>query len=182
VEVISDVDTPHRFSVSSIYEFPFGRGRKYLAAAHPVLKGFLGGWQVQGIYVFQSGRPIGFANSIFYGGDIRLPKEQQNPDRWFNTSGFDKASLTQFGWNLRYFPLRFGTVRPDPLNNWDLSLLKNTPIAEGKNLQIRFEFLNAMNHPNFIAPNTTTTSALFGTAIGTQNYPRNVQLTAKFVF
>jgi len=60
--------------------------------------------------------------------------------------------------------------------------LKNTRIAEGKNLQIRFEFLNAMNHPNFIAPNTTTTSSLFATAIGTQNYPRNVQLTAKFVF
>ena len=39
-----------------------------------------------------------------------------------------------------------------------------------------------MNHPNFIAPNTTTTSSLFATAIWTQNYPRNVQLTAKFVF
>ncbi len=181
-EVISDMDTPHRISLSSIYEFPFGTGRKYLANAHPVLRGIAGGWQVQGMYVFQSGRPIGFASSIFYGGDIRLPKEQQTPDRWFNTSGFDKASLTQFGWNLRYFPLRFATVRPDPLNNWDLSLLKNTRIAEGKNLQVRFEFLNAMNHPNFVAPNTTTTSSLFATAIGTQNYPRNIQLTAKFVF
>jgi hypothetical protein len=182
VEVISDMDTPHRITVSSIYELPFGTGRRFLSNANAAVRGIAGGWQVQGVYAFQSGRPIGFASSIFYGGDIRLPKEQQTPDRWFNTTGFDKAAMTQFAWNLRYFPLRFGTVRPDPMNNWDLSLLKNTKIAERMNLQIRFEFLNAMNHPNFVAPNTTTTSSLFGTAIGTQNYPRNIQLTAKLVF
>lgn len=190
IETISDVDTPHRITVSSIYELPFGSGRRFLANAHPVVKGILGGWQVQGIYAFQSGRPVNFTNTTytqnfpFYGDatKIVLPSDQRSPDQWFNTSVFDRASLTQWGYNLRTFPFRFSTLRTDPLNNWDLSLIKNTRIAEGKNLQIRAEFLNAMNHPNFSAPNIVTTNSLFGTAIGTQNYPRNIQLTAKFLF
>jgi hypothetical protein len=83
---------------------------------------------------------------------------------------------------LRAFPLRFGWLRQDPLNNWDFSVLKNTSIAEGKNLQLRFEFLNAMNHPNFGGPVTQPTSSTFGQITGIQNYSRRVQLTAKFVF
>jgi len=184
VEVISDMDTPHRVSVSAIYELPFGRGRRFLANAHPFLAQTLGGWQVQGVYVFQSGRPIGWGNIPFYGdaGLIRLPKDQQSPDRWFNTSVFERSSAAALASNIRYFPLRLPTVRPDPLNNWDLSVIKNTRIAEGKNLQIRGEFLNAMNHPNFAAPNTTPTSSAFGAITSQQNYPRVIQLTAKFVF
>jgi hypothetical protein len=183
-EVISDMDTPHRISVSSIYELPFGRGRRFLTDVHPVLSQVVGGWQVQGIYVFQSGRPIGFGNIPFYGDarQIRLPKDQQSPDRWFNTSVFERSSAAALVSNIRYFPLRLGTVRPDPLNNWDLSLIKNTRIAEGKNLQIRAEFLNAWNHPNFAAPDATATSSTFGMVTSQQNYPRCVQLSVKYVF
>ena len=83
---------------------------------------------------------------------------------------------------LRTFPLRFGWLRQHPLNNWDLSVLKNTSITESTNLQIRFEFLNAMNHPNFGAPVNQPTASNFGQITSVQNYSRRVQLTAKFVF
>lgn len=51
-------------------------------------------------------------------------------------------------------------------------------------MQFKAEFLNAMNHPQFPAPNTTVTSAQFGQAIASNqaNYPRRTQLMAKFIF
>jgi hypothetical protein len=68
------------------------------------------------------------------------------------------------------------------LHNIYLSLLKNTRIAEGKDLQIRVEAINAMNHPNFTAPVVNPTAANFGQVTSVQNYSRRLQLTAKFIF
>ncbi len=44
---------------------------------------------------------------------------------------------------MRTFPLRFAGVRGPAMNNWDLSVLKNSRLREGVNLQLRGEFLNA---------------------------------------
>jgi hypothetical protein len=165
-----------------------------------VASAFVSGWQLQGIYVYQSGRPISFQQSvanpwfqagtqggISYFGDvtnIRLPRDQQTVDHFFNTSGFITSSAQNIDTarQLRWFPLRFGYVRPDPLHNIDLSILKNTRIAEGKDLQIRVEAINAMNHPNFAAPVVNPTAANFGQVTSVQNYSRRLQLTAKFIF
>jgi hypothetical protein len=194
VQIISDQDTPHRIAVSSIYELPFGKGKPLGAAAGAVLDKFIGGWQVQGIYVFQSGTPITWGPTTgtlrdtglpFRGDPSQIGLDNPTRDMWFNVNaGFDsyKASSKALVNNVRYFPLRFGTLRSDPLDNWDLSVLKNVPVAEGKDLQFRFEFLNAMNHPNFQAPDTNPTSGTFGMVNGVQNYSRRVQLGAKFVF
>jgi hypothetical protein len=86
--------------------------------------------------------------------------------------------------NVRYFPLRFGFIRADIDNNIDLAVIKNTRITEGKDAQFKAEFLNAMNHPRFNAPNTTPTGSTFGSAVtSTQgNYARRIQLSAKFIF
>lgn len=85
-------------------------------------------------------------------------------------------------WQLRSFPLRFGFLRQDPLNNWDLSIMKNTAINETMKFQIRVEFLNTLNHPNFGGPVTQPTSSQFGQVTAVQNYSRRIQLTGKFVF
>jgi hypothetical protein len=89
-EVISDSDYPHRFAASGIYELPFGKGQKFLSGASGLVSRFVGGWQFQGVYTFQSGAPISFDN-ISYAGDvrdIRLPGDQQTPEQWFDTTGF----------------------------------------------------------------------------------------------
>jgi hypothetical protein len=185
-EMISDQDTPHRLTVSAIYELPFGKGRLIGGAVHPVASKIISGWQVQGVYTFQSGIPTGgWGNIIMYGNmtDVRLPSDQQTVERWFNTdAGFEKASGKQLVSNLRTFPSRFGWLRNDNMNNYDLSVLKNTAVAEGRDLQIRGEFLNAFNHPYFDRPNIDVTSANFGRISGTLNYARRIQLSARFVF
>jgi hypothetical protein len=148
----------------------------------------ISGWQLSGIYSFQSGAPLGWGNIIYYSphmGAIRLPSDEQTVARWFNTGApFERNSALQLDRNVRTFPLRFGFLRADNGNNFDLSVLKNTRVAEGKDVQLKAEFLNAFNHPLFPAPNTTPTAAAFGqVSASTQaNYPRRIQLTIKFLF
>ena len=185
--VISDFDRPHRLVGSGIVELPFGKGKKFLNVGG-VANGIVGGWQVSAVYTLQSGAPINFGNIIFYGADpqtIALPRSQQTVARWFNTdAGFEKNASRQLASNVRPFPLRFSSIRADIMNNWDVSVQKNTMVKERYNFQFKAEFLNAMNHPLFPAPNTTPTAAAFGSVLAstTANYARRVQLTGKFIF
>jgi hypothetical protein len=197
VETISDFDTPHRVSISGVWELPFGKGKAMGASLNRVASKFISGWQLQGIYVFQSGVPVTFDRNVdpvrqvgsnrgvMYFGDVSaIRKDNPTVEEWFNRAGFVTASaqLIDTARQIRTFPLRFGWLRQDPVNNWDLSVLKNTDIAEGKTLQLRFEFLNAMNHPNFGAPVTQPTSGSFGQITNVQGYSRRIQLTGKFIF
>lgn len=185
-EVISDQDTPHRLTVSSIYELPFGQGRRFLPKTNAFVSRIISGWQLQGIYTFQSGTPLGnWGNLIMYGNmrDVRLPSDQQKVERWINTdAGFEKATGKQLVSNVRTFPQRFGWLRTDNVNNIDLSAIKNTQIVEGKTLQFRGDFFNAFNHANFAGPNLTPTSASFGQVSAVNNYARRIQLGVKFLF
>jgi hypothetical protein len=183
VENISDFDVPHRFVASGIWEMPFGRGKAIGADMHPVLNGILGGWQLSAIYVAQSGTPLAWGN-IPFAGDINAVKlDNPTRERWFNTdAGFIKTQALQS--NVRYFPFRFPFLRAMGINNWDASLIKNTRIRERYNFQFKAEFLNTMNRAQLPAPNTDPRNALFGEirASNQANYPRRIQLTAKFIF
>jgi hypothetical protein len=189
-EVISDADRPHRFAVSGIYELPFGKGRPFLSNVDSVAKYFIGGWQVSGIYAFQSGPPLEWGNIIFTGDlkNIRLPGDQQTVGKWINTdAGFNKVANQQLASNVRTFPQRFGFLRSDKINNFDFGVIKKTALGEGgKEIQFRAEFLNAFNHPLLFTTqiNLNPTQAAFGqVTAGTQgNYPRRIQLTFKFLF
>jgi hypothetical protein len=250
-EVISDMDFPHRIAVTWIYELPFGRGRMIGKDANGVLNKIIGDWQFQGYWQYQSGNPLGaWGNRIYNGvpGDIRLPKDQQRPEQWFNTAGFvalrcpatvvagsgctsanqivtvggvpfasggvpiwvdfndpckssfhqttcpgnplanplgfNRDSGTQLDHSVRTFPLRFGWLRADTINNWDLSLLKNIHVKEKVFFQFKAEFLNAFNHVWLPSANVDPTSGSFGQAIAStqRNYPRRTQLNLKFVF
>ncbi len=66
--VISATDFPHRLSASWIYELPFGRGRAFRSSRQ--FAGLVDGWQVEGLYVYQSGSPLDFGNIIF-NGDVK---------------------------------------------------------------------------------------------------------------
>jgi hypothetical protein len=186
-EGVSSVDTPHRLTINGIYELPFGRGKSIGADASGVVSVLISGWQFSGIYTYQSGFPLSWGNIIFTGNldDIDLPSSEQTLARWFNTdAGFNKVTAQQLASNVRTFPLRLDNVRGDAIHNVDISLIKNTQIA-GKTLEIRFDSLNALNHPYFAAiANTTPTAAAFGTVTASTqvNYARRTQVAVKFLF
>jgi len=184
-EVISEEDRPHRFVISGIWEIPVGRGRRLCGGCRAALDKIIGGWQLQGIYTAQSGPALSFGNVLFIGNvhDITLPKSQRTPDRWFNIdAGFERNSARQLSYNYRTMPTRLSDVRGDGVDLWDLSLLKNTRIRERFNIQFRGEFLNAWNHPNFSAPNTSPTSSAFGQVTTERGYPRRIQFGLKILF
>lgn len=184
--VISDQDVPHRFSISGVWELPFGKGKAVFHDSGPVVSRIVGGWQISGVYVYQVGFPLGWGNVLYVGdpNNIVLPADQRTVDHWFNTAGFDTVSPDQLVNNLRTFPLRFSQIRGRNTNNVDLALIKNTRISEGHEIQFRAEGLNAFNHPGFPAPVLTPTSVTFGQIVASNQagYPRRLQLSLKYLF
>jgi hypothetical protein len=66
---------------------------------------------------------------------------------------------------------------------FDVSVFKQFKIHESASFEIRGEFFNVLNTPNFGAPGTTPGTAAYGVVTQTQvNDPRLVQLTARINF
>jgi len=54
----SDFDIRHLINVSAVWQMPFGRGRTFMSNAHGVAQAILGGWQLSGIYRWNTGLPL----------------------------------------------------------------------------------------------------------------------------
>ena len=183
---ISDLDRTHHLVVTGVYELPFGKGKQIGRSMPRLVDFFAGGWRLNAVVQRQSGAPLGFGDvwTLFTGNpdNVVLPKEQRNVDRWFNTdAGFNKNTAQQLGSNLRVSPLRFSGVRGNGQARWDFSLIKSFPVHERVALEFRAECINAWNHPNLFAPNTTPTNSSFGASTN-QDVPRawQMQLTLRF--
>ncbi len=95
-------------------------------------------------------------------------------------------------------PTGYGNVPPGVVTgpgefNWDISIIKTTPISEGKVLQFRTEFYNAFNHAQFGNPTGAFAvgSPLELPNVGASNFgvintssvnPRIIQFALKFIF
>jgi hypothetical protein len=188
-KMISDLDSPHRLSMSGIYQLPFGRGKKWASNASGVTEALVGGWQIQGVYTYQTGFPVAFGDLFYNGAAVGI----SNPttSKWFDTSAFTSV-LTNTSTNstpvdhLRTIPLRFEDVRINPFNNFDLSLIKDTRLKGNMRLQLRLEYINVLNYAKFNISNVnvTATATAFGTvtASNQDNYARRAQVGVKLLF
>ncbi len=212
VDIVSPTERPHRFTASGIYELPIGKGRTFGSDWHPVADAIIGGWQIQGVYEWQSGEPLSFGN-IYYAGDPEnlvslLGKKDSQGRRYgidipaFDTSGFtvtytDPITLvvTQrvpgFGNNyassssantLRNFPLTTGSFRNQRFLKFDVGISKNFRIREGMKVQVRVEAINILNKPYFSGLNLDPTNAAFGLANTQRQPPRDIQIGGRFTF
>ncbi|MBL8228470.1 MAG: TonB-dependent receptor [Bryobacterales bacterium] len=182
--IVSDLDRPHRFVASGVYELPFGKGKRFGGGANWLIDGAIGGWQVQAIYQWQSGPPLAFGNVIFTGSDysqIKLGTPERNVDRWFNTSAFVTGALQPQN-NIRTFPLRLPQARAAGLNLWDLGMFKTFRVGEWLKVQLRADAEAAMNTPQFDAPNMNPANSLFGRVVGTQGGERRVFAGLRLTF
>ena len=182
-KVISDLDRTQRLSLSSIYELPFGKGRKYLASSHPALRQVVGGWQVQLTSQINGGPPLAFGNIQLVSDITTVPLgSAQTLDRWFNTPAFNRDPSQTLGSNLRIVSSRFAGVRAPGVQIWDISGVKNVSIGEKWRVQLRAELLNALNHSNLNPPNVDPTSTFFGAITSTPGYPRFLHLGLKITY
>jgi hypothetical protein len=147
----------------------------------------VGGWVLNGIYTYQSGLPmtVKFNGDVFGSGtDNARPDLVCNPnldggsrtvDRFFDTSCFKIQSPIRFGTAGR------STVIGPVVNNFDAGILKNTAITERVNTQLRVEFFNFLNHPQWLPPNRFVDQAAFG-VISSAKDPRIIQFGLKILF
>jgi hypothetical protein len=56
---VSAFNIPQVFQASFVYQLPFGRHQAYGSNLNPIVDAFLGGWQVNGIYRWDDGLPLG---------------------------------------------------------------------------------------------------------------------------
>jgi hypothetical protein len=180
-------DIRHRLVNSYSYEFPIGPGKAFFSNASGVLGKLAGGWQIAGITTNSTGQALTpsvagdisntNASSVHPNrvGDGTLPRDQRTVDRYYDKSAFTIPTAGTYG------NAGVGFLHAPGINNWDLTLMKNTRFAENKNLQFRAEFFNAWNHPQFLLPNVELTSPAFGTITQARD-GRQVQFGLKLYY
>jgi hypothetical protein len=202
---VSGEDRPNRFQINGIWEVPFGKGRHWGKSWNRAIDGFLGGWQLTGIYTIQSGRPIGVGN-VYFTGDpnsvVAHYDKNKDDSPIFDLSGFyfhDAAVQTNgaddaakqradqrisLSNNIRTVASMFPNFRGDRVRGIDASLIKNLRVTERIHGQVRGEVINALNQVQFNNPGTAPTNASFGliSASSQLNPPRTVQLGFKVQF
>ncbi|MFB3825789.1 MAG: carboxypeptidase regulatory-like domain-containing protein [Bryobacteraceae bacterium] len=182
----SENDIPHRFSLGSVWELPFGAGRPYLAS-HP-LRHLVGDWGVSLGMVIQSGPAFTVGTQVnttnsFSSGALRadvlrnpnLPGGQRTLGRWFDTDAFRQPEIYRFG------NQGMNLLRGDGVMNVSFSVLRDFKITETKRVQFRSEFFNFTNHPTFGIPGRVLGGPGFGIVSGAQP-ARVVQLGLRMTF
>ena len=181
----SNNSQPHHFMVIAIIELPFGAGKRWLSGQR-IGRALLGGWQTAAIYHLQSGRVIGWGNRFYYGDNlenIELPRSERDRARWFNTDGFERRSAFQpAAFHQRVFPTRIAFLRGDYMNQLDMSLQREFPLARRTKFQVRVDAINALNTVQWDLPNTDPTSSNFGVVTQQWNTPRWIQVQGRFTF
>ncbi|HEU0140141.1 MAG TPA: carboxypeptidase-like regulatory domain-containing protein [Bryobacteraceae bacterium] len=179
-EVLSSQDRTHRLAVNWVYDLPIGRGRRIGSNFNAVADAILGGWQVAGIYQAQSGAPLGIGDPVLTGPfsvtDLILPEDQRIPERYINTDvDLNKLPARAFVSHLNTMSSRFGALRSDGMNQWDISVAKTWRLTESVQLRFQTQFINAFNHVTFSAPNLTSTNTAFGTVTSEASMPRTIR-------
>ena len=182
----SSFDIKHAFKAGYVYDLPFGKGRSYGASWNRFTDALLGGWALEGILQIQSGRPRNVvtgqdtAHTGSYKGRPNcianpiLPVSERSIYRWFNKDAF-ALPVNSYG-NCGAMILE-----DDGKTSADVSVAKKFRFTERQTLEFRSEFYNLPNVINFGGPNTTTTSAAFGT-ITSASSARQIQFALRFAF
>lgn len=182
----SNSDVRHRVNLAATYLLPFGPGRRYMnaggAAGH-----IIGGWELGGIAVLQSGLPYTVqvpgspsntsaasrANPI---SGVSPNPSNRNINFWFDPAAFTTPAA--FTWGT----LGRNSLNAPALYNIDFSFAKKIRFQESRELQFRSEFFNGFNHPQFGLPNATVGVGGAGTITSTQRSNRQIQFALRFMF
>ena len=165
---------PHMFNIASVYELPFGRGKKW--ASNGATGAILGGWQLNGILSLYQGRQYMLSAS---GASLNMPGNAQTPDlvkpevaklglvgddgTFFDTTAFARPTGVRFGTVGR------NTMREPGVVNLDMSVFRNFRVTEKFNLQFRAESFNLSNTPHFATPTGNANSSNFGKVLSTRS-------------
>ncbi len=220
----SALDHRHRFVSSLIYELP------WFSTATGFKKALLGGFQLAGTYTYETGERVTVrsGNDANLNGDNAGDRAILNPSgtegvgsgvtplcRVSACTFDDDGNVigTVVGYlainpNARYIQTGDGaqsnigrnTFLLPAINNVDFSIMKNFKFGESKAVQLRADFFNVLNHPQYVPGSVNSVDPISTTGLTTLNQvnpltldflnpsavlssnPRVIQLAARFTF
>jgi hypothetical protein len=183
----SALERTHRFISAPVYELPWGPGKRWLSSGS--VSNILGGWVLGSIVNIQSGQWLtatNLFNTCNCFGRNQGVDSVGDPKAGVDHSKFDPARNTWFNTTAFAFPKSFtyGNARAPfmkapGLINIDLTASKRFKVRETVTAEIRGDFFNLPNHPNFNPPNTILGSPSFG-RISSALPGRIIQVGLKF--
>ena len=197
----SSFDSHQRLVVSYVYQFPVGRGQRFLSTLNAAANQVIGGWGVEGITTYQVGFPLAMSVTTnilgtyafqgterpnltpncaknYSGSIINRLGGPGSSNTYFNTSCFTDPPNFTYGDE----PRTDSTLRTPGIANWDMSLFKNFPIHENLSFDFRVEAFNTFNRVQFGSPNTQFGNAQFGWITAQFNNPRLLQVSGRISF
>lgn len=169
-------DRTHVLTTSAIYQIPIGPGRRLLGNSGLTLGRIVGGWEINWMVTYGSGKPWALPNGL-YVRETKNPSIDWSQARvWglqtstkngvtaaciarmgndgviamqpfsVNAGCTDYAFLATPSYAPRYLPFYDGRLRGMSQQNVDFSINKTTRIAERVRVQFRAEAFNLLNH------------------------------------
>jgi hypothetical protein len=181
------------FSTSWAYELPFGHGK--LASSSRVVNAIISGWKINGFVKYSSGVPLtisaaaGSLGSVGYSqwGNavpgvspylVTSPSDfDPSKSKYLNAAAF----TTSTGFNFGQLNPSLSWVRGFWYKEENLTAGRIFTIKERTKLDFSVDAFNPFNFVRWGNPNTSLTSAAFGTVTSTAN-PRTLQVNAAIRF
>ena len=180
IHELSAQDKTQNIAWAGTWELPVGWGRRWLNDVPRVAGAFVNGWAFDWIFTYSSGYPVDKPDAVFSCGSYLAPNGQTS-SAWFNNDPKCYQSRPLF--TLRTTEDRFSNIRTPAAPQLNLSVEKTFWLGEKYTLQFRGEAYNVSNTPIFPGPDTNYKDPRFGQLpLEQSNFPRYVQIAAKFVF
>lgn len=183
----SNFDLRHNLAISYVYSLPFFQGS---GMPHNIL----GGWQVSGITVAQTGTPFSIANGSGIGDNAGVANgtsaSGSRPDLVGNPHSLSGNTDPLLLYNPNAFAipigLTFGNVGRNTLYlpsrlNFNFGAFKRFSINERTGFEFRWETFNIFNHTQFNSIDNNFGSGTFLDLNGTHD-PRRMQFGLRFFF
>jgi hypothetical protein len=186
----ANYDRLHNYVLTGIYELPWGPGQRWMSTG--ILGRIIGGWQLSGVFVAQSGVPLTITasdsllntpgNTAFanLNGEHRVIGDLGPGRQYFDTSVYSQPAGGTQG-NLRR------TNGPEGPGFWSLdgSLVKRVQIGGARYAEFRIDAYNLPNAVRWGNPSTgfsTAAGNTFGQVTGTTGGQRSVRFGGRFIF
>lgn len=189
----------HRFLATGLYQLPFGRRGSYLAKANRAIDSVVGGWELSGVVMVQSGPFLtatvdgadpsgtGFPNIVGAGRPDRVAGvpfvlANRSKSQWLNPAAF-AVPANNIG---RFGNLPVGSIPGIGSEVVSVSLIKAVTLKEGIVFQFGAQAANVFNHVNYDQPNLSFNTSSFGSITNVQSAegagPRAIQITGRLTF
>lgn len=173
---VSDFDVRQTATINSVYELPFGPGRRF-GAKNGFSGKLLEGWDLSGVYTIRTGRPftptIERSSADVPDGNARGQRPDltgtsplpavQTPSRWVLAEAFRAPARNTWGNAPR------NMLRAPGLWQMDVALNKRTRVGERMTLDFRAEAFNLFNRAQFGTPVSNLSRGDFGQILTTAN-------------